>query len=82
MILDEPTTALAVMEREHVIELARKLTREGIGVIYIGHNLIEILEVADRVAVMFQGGVVHVTPVAGATATAQTCSASIPSGRW
>lgn len=35
------------MEREHVIQLARRLAREGIGVIYIGHNLIEILEVAD-----------------------------------
>ncbi len=67
VILDEPTAALAVMEREHVIELARKLAREGIGVIYIGHNLIEILEVADRVAVMFQGRVVHVTQVAETT---------------
>jgi ribose transport system ATP-binding protein len=67
VILDEPTAALAVMEREHVIELARKLAREGIGVLYIGHNLIEILEVADRVAVMFQGRVVHVTPVADTT---------------
>lgn len=42
VILDEPTAALAVMEREHVIELARQLARGGIGVIYIGHNLIEI----------------------------------------
>ncbi|HLJ72317.1 MAG TPA: ATP-binding cassette domain-containing protein [Roseiarcus sp.] len=64
VILDEPTAALAVMEREHVIQLARRIAEEGIGVIYIGHNLIEILEVADRVAVMFQGRIVHVTPVA------------------
>ncbi|HLH51943.1 MAG TPA: ATP-binding cassette domain-containing protein, partial [Roseiarcus sp.] len=64
VILDEPTAALAVMEREHVIQLARRIAEQGIGVIYIGHNLIEILEVADRVAVMFQGRIVHVTPVA------------------
>jgi ABC-type sugar transport system ATPase subunit len=64
VILDEPTAALAVMEREHVIQLARKLAREGIGVIYIGHNLIEILEVADRVAVMFRGRITHETPAA------------------
>ena len=64
VILDEPTAALAVMEREHVIELARKLAAEGIGVIYIGHNLIEILEVADRVAVMFRGRITHVTSAA------------------
>jgi len=67
VILDEPTAALAVMEREHVIQLARRLAQEGVGVIYIGHNLIEILEVADRVAVMFQGRVVYVTSVAETT---------------
>ena len=62
VIMDEPTAALAVMEREHVIQLARRLAAEGAGVIYIGHNLIEILEVADRVAVMYRGRIVHVTP--------------------
>ena len=67
VILDEPTAALAVMEREHVIQLARRLAGEGIGVIYIGHNLIEILEVADRVAVMFRGRITHVTSAADTT---------------
>jgi ABC-type sugar transport system ATPase subunit len=61
VILDEPTAALAVMEREHVIQLSRRLAAEGVGVIYIGHNLIEILEVADRVAVMFRGTITKVT---------------------
>jgi len=60
VIMDEPTAALAVMEREHVIALARRLASEGVGVIYIGHNLLEILEVADRVAVMYRGRIVLV----------------------
>lgn len=60
VIMDEPTAALAVMEREHVISLARRLASEGVGVIYIGHNLLEILEVADRVAVMYRGRIVLV----------------------
>ncbi len=60
VIMDEPTAALAVMEREHVIGLARRLASEGVGVIYIGHNLIEILEVADRVSVMYRGRIVHI----------------------
>ncbi|MGH7153173.1 MAG: ATP-binding cassette domain-containing protein, partial [Acetobacteraceae bacterium] len=67
VILDEPTAALAVMEREHVIQLSRRLAAEGVGVIYIGHNLIEILEVADRVAVMYRGRIVHVTAAAETT---------------
>ena len=61
VLMDEPTAALAVMERERVIEHARDLAAHGVGVIYIGHNLTEILKVADRIAVMFRGRTVHVT---------------------
>ena len=64
VLLDEPTAALAVMERERVIHHTRDLAAQGVGVIYIGHNLVEILKVADRIAVMFRGRVVHVTPAA------------------
>jgi ABC-type sugar transport system ATPase subunit len=61
VLMDEPTAALAVMERERVIAHARDLAAHGVGVIYIGHNLTEILKVADRIAVMFRGRTVHVT---------------------
>jgi len=60
VIMDEPTAALAVMERERVMAHVRDLASHGVGVIYIGHNLTEILKVADRVAVMFRGRTVHV----------------------
>jgi ABC-type sugar transport system ATPase subunit len=61
VLLDEPTAALAVMERERVIHHARDLAAHGAGVLYIGHNLTEILEVADRIVVMFRGRTVHTT---------------------
>jgi ABC-type sugar transport system ATPase subunit len=61
VIMDEPTAALAVMERENVIKYARQLAASGAGVIYIGHNLVEILEVADKIAVMYRGRIVHIT---------------------
>jgi len=61
VLMDEPTAALAVMERDRVIEHARELAAHGTGVIYIGHNLTEILKVADRILVMMQGRSVHVT---------------------
>jgi ABC-type sugar transport system ATPase subunit len=61
VLMDEPTAALAVMERDRVIHHARDLAAHGVGVIYIGHNLTEILQVADRILVMFRGRVVHVT---------------------
>jgi ABC-type sugar transport system ATPase subunit len=60
VLMDEPTAALAVMERERVVMHARELAAHGAGVIYIGHNLTEILKVADRILVMLQGRSVHV----------------------
>ena len=61
VLLDEPTAALAVMERERVIDHARDLAAHGVGVVYIGHNLTEIIKIADRIAEMFRGCTVHVT---------------------
>jgi ABC-type sugar transport system ATPase subunit len=61
VILDEPTAALAVMERDNVIRHTRELAEHGAGVIYIGHNLVEILKAADRIAVMYRGCITHVT---------------------
>jgi simple sugar transport system ATP-binding protein len=55
VIMDEPTAALAVMETENVLKMARQLGSEGIGVLFIGHNLVEILKVCDRVMVMYRG---------------------------
>lgn len=61
VLMDEPTAALAVMERDRVIAHARDLASHGVGVVYIGHNLTEILTVADRIVVMLRGQTVHVT---------------------
>lgn len=59
VIMDEPTAALAQMETRNVLRMARGLASEGVGVLFIGHNLIEVLEVSDRVVVMQRGTVVH-----------------------
>lgn len=67
VLMDEPTAALAVMERDRVIAHARDLAAQGTGVIYVGHNLTEILKVADRILVMLQGRDVHVTRSADTT---------------
>ncbi len=55
VMMDEPTAALAVMETENVLKMARQLAGAGIGVLFIGHNLVEILKVCDRVMVMYRG---------------------------
>lgn len=59
VIMDEPTAALAAMESQNVVKMARSLAEEGVGVIFIDHNLPELLEVCNRVIVMYRGRKVY-----------------------
>ena len=60
VILDEPTAALANTEVQVVLKAARRLSEQGIAVIFVSHRLGEVLEVADRVTVMRDGRTVGV----------------------
>ncbi len=55
LILDEPTAALAVKEVGEVLDLIRRLRDQGVGVILISHRLQDVMEVSDRIMVMFEG---------------------------
>ncbi|HWG92855.1 MAG TPA: ATP-binding cassette domain-containing protein [Mycobacteriales bacterium] len=55
VILDEPTAALGVAQTEQVLKLVRRLADKGLAVILISHNLNDVFEVADRVAVLYLG---------------------------
>ena len=55
LIMDEPTAALGVSEQKKVLNLVRTLKSQGIGVIIISHQMYDIFEVADRLAVMRRG---------------------------
>ncbi len=54
-ILDEPTAALGVAQTEQVLRLVRRLADNGLGVILISHNLNDVFEVADDIAVLYLG---------------------------
>ena len=58
VILDEPTAALGVAQTEQVLRLVRRLADRGLGVILISHNLNDIFEVADDIAVLYLGAMV------------------------
>jgi ABC-type sugar transport system ATPase subunit len=64
VILDEPTAALGVSQTAQVIELIKTLKSHGLGVIVISHNLSDVFEVADRLAVMYLGTLVNSGPIA------------------
>lgn len=55
LIFDEPTTALGEEERERLLEIICNLRDTGIGIIYISHNIDEILKISDRVTVFKDG---------------------------
>lgn len=55
LIMDEPTTAISVRERQKVLELMRDLSQKGISVIFISHTLQEIFMVAHRVVILRRG---------------------------
>ncbi len=58
VILDEPTAALGVAQTEQVLMLVRRLADRGLGVVLISHNLNDIFEVADDIAVLYLGRMV------------------------
>lgn len=62
LIFDEPTTALGEEERERLLQIIEKLRDTGIGIIYISHNIDEILKISDRVTVFRDGIKVDTIP--------------------
>ncbi len=63
VIMDEPTAALGVSQTAQVLDLIKRLASRGIAVLVISHNLVDVFEVADRVAVMYLGNLVSSGPV-------------------
>jgi peptide/nickel transport system ATP-binding protein len=63
VVLDEPTTALdVVIQRQILTRLMELRERLGFAVIFITHDLSLLLEVADRIAVMYAGRIVETAP--------------------
>jgi ribose transport system ATP-binding protein len=55
LILDEPTQVFNVHDTNLVIDIVKRITKEGVSVIYIAHDLDEIIKVEDRVTVLRDG---------------------------
>jgi D-xylose transport system ATP-binding protein len=64
VIMDEPTAALGVSQTAQVLDLIKTLGARGIAVIVISHNLNDVFEVADRLAVLYLGRLVSSGPIA------------------
>jgi len=57
VLLDEPTAALGVAQTRQVLDLVRRLADQGLGVVLISHNMVDVFEVADRITTLYLGRV-------------------------
>ena len=55
LLLDEPTSALSAQETETLFGLIRRLTSQGMAVVFVSHRLAEVFEIGDRITVLRDG---------------------------
>ncbi len=64
VIMDEPTAALGVAQTAMVLKLIKTLAARGVAVVIISHNLVDVFEVADCIAVLYLGRLATSGPAA------------------
>jgi len=69
VIMDEPAAALGVRQTELVLSLVERLRSHGVAIVFISHNMQQVLRVADRIAVMRLGQKVADVSVRGQATT-------------
>ena len=63
LIMDEPTTALdVVMQRQILEQIVDLRDRLGFSVIFITHDVSLLIEIADRIAIMYAGEIIEEGP--------------------
>ncbi|MQB19765.1 sugar ABC transporter ATP-binding protein [Agrobacterium tumefaciens] len=63
LVLDEPSTALAVSDVERLFVFLQKLKAEGVAIIYVSHRMDEIARIADRATILRDGRHVVTAPL-------------------
>ena len=63
IVFDEPTAVLTESEAETLLKIMRKLSQDGIAIIFITHRLNEVMAVCDDVTILRDGEVVGGKPV-------------------
>jgi ABC-type glutathione transport system ATPase component len=64
IIADEPTSALDPVTQTQIVDLLRRLNRTyGTTLLYVSHDLVSVLRLSDRIAVLHAGTIVESLPV-------------------
>ncbi len=64
IVMDEPTASLGVSERQNLYRIIADLKVQGTSIVFIGHDLDEVLSLSDRVSVLRNGRLVSTRPIA------------------
>ena len=72
VFMDEPTASLSQAETNALLAIVRRLSAEGIAVVFVSHRLAEVLDVCSRVTVLRDGQLVGTFPTEGMTQTRLT----------
>ena len=67
VFMDEPTASLTQTETAALLDIVRRLSAEGITVVFVSHRLAEVLEISERVTVLRDGIRVGVYPTSEMT---------------
>ena len=67
LVMDEPTAALGPVETAQVGQLVVQLKTEGLGILLVSHDVHDVFDLVDRVAVMKNGRIVGVASVKNVT---------------
>jgi len=67
LVLDEPTSSLSNREVESLFGVIDRLKAKGIGLVFIGHRLEEVMRVADRVTVLRDGHLIETREIKDVT---------------
>lgn len=67
IFMDEPTASLTRKETQSLLAIVRKLSADGISIVFVSHRLAEVLDVCERVTVLRDGAFVGSYPTEGMT---------------
>ncbi len=78
IVADEPTSALDPVTQSQVVDLLRRLNRRhGMTLLYISHDLMSVIQLCDRVAVLHEGSIVDDLPVGRLSEVRHAASVSL-----
>lgn len=67
VFMDEPTASLTQSETNHLLDIVRTLSTDGVAVVFVSHRLAEVLDISSRLTVLRDGALVGVYPTEGMT---------------